>query len=48
MTSQWYARPQVLLAALVFAITLGVWALGFVILTALYRIALGVRKETEA
>jgi molybdopterin-containing oxidoreductase family membrane subunit len=30
------------------AITLGVWALGFVILTALYRIALGVRKETEA
>jgi Ni/Fe-hydrogenase subunit HybB-like protein len=30
------------------AITLGVWGLGFLILTILYKVALGVRQEIEA
>jgi molybdopterin-containing oxidoreductase family membrane subunit len=30
------------------SITLGVWAIGFLILTILYKVAVGVKEETAA
>jgi len=40
VTEYWPTLPEIL-------ISLGIWAVGFLVLTALYKIAISVREETE-
>jgi len=40
VTEYWPTSPEIL-------ISLGIWAVGFLVLTALYKIAIAVREETE-